>query len=92
MFPGPHASIIRNEMGEPLGWDYPCDEPDFDPYEDDRYDALALARDDGWDTGHDDRLHGRPFDEDAAAIGGPGSTPQSDAWAEGYREGYAEPI
>lgn len=58
----------------------------------DRYDALALARDDGWDTGHDDRLHGRPFDEDAAAIGGPGSTPQSDAWAEGYREGYAEPI
>lgn len=32
MFPGPHASIIRNEMGEPLGWDYPCDEPDFDPY------------------------------------------------------------
>jgi hypothetical protein len=31
MFPGPGAQIIRNEAGEPIGWDYPgepeyCDE------------------------------------------------------------------
>lgn len=23
MFPGPGAEIIRNEAGEPIGWDYP---------------------------------------------------------------------
>lgn len=26
MFPGPGAQIIRNEAGEPLGWDYPSDD------------------------------------------------------------------
>ncbi len=30
MFPGANASIIRNEAGEVLGWDYPG-EPDYDP-------------------------------------------------------------
>lgn len=29
MFPGAGAEIIRNEDGEPLGWDYP---PDADTY------------------------------------------------------------
>jgi len=27
MFPGPGADIIRNEAGEPLGWDYPSNDP-----------------------------------------------------------------
>lgn len=34
MFPGANAVVIRNEAGEPIGWDYPSDEPDFDPYDD----------------------------------------------------------
>jgi hypothetical protein len=34
MFPGSRAIIIRNEAGEPLGWDYPA-EPDYDPSHDD---------------------------------------------------------
>lgn len=40
MFPGPGAQIIRNEDGEPLGWDYPSYEDegffdhDLDPYDD----------------------------------------------------------
>ncbi len=36
MFPGAGAVIIRNEAGEPLGWDYPDRfEPDgMDPYYD----------------------------------------------------------
>ena len=29
MFPGPGAIIIRNEAGEPLGWDYYTDEPEY---------------------------------------------------------------
>ena len=41
MFPGPYSTIIRNEAGEPIGWDndYP-DMPDHDdPYDDyDYYD------------------------------------------------------
>lgn len=38
MFPGPGASIIRNEAGEPLGWDYPSyDESGMDPYEEEEY-------------------------------------------------------
>ena len=31
MFPGAGASIIRNEAGEPLGWDYPDDDGPYDP-------------------------------------------------------------
>jgi hypothetical protein len=35
MFPGPGATIHRNEAGEPIGWSYEStDAPDFDPYED----------------------------------------------------------
>lgn len=36
LFPGPNATIIRNEEGEPLGWDthYPDDdEPDYEDRE-----------------------------------------------------------
>lgn len=34
MFPGPGATIIRNDAGEPLGWDSPSyDEPDYDPFD-----------------------------------------------------------
>jgi hypothetical protein len=36
MFPGPGATIYRNEAGEPLGWSYENteDPPDVDPYDD----------------------------------------------------------
>jgi hypothetical protein len=34
MFPGPGAEIIRNEAGEPIGWDYPAQN---DPFDDDEY-------------------------------------------------------
>lgn len=39
MFPGAGAHVYRNEAGEPIGWDYPSDEPDYDPYDglDDQY-------------------------------------------------------
>lgn len=35
MFPGPYSEIIRNEDGEPIGWDnhYYDGEPDTDPYD-----------------------------------------------------------
>lgn len=33
MFPGANARIYRNEAGEPIGWDYPSDEPEYDPDE-----------------------------------------------------------
>lgn len=36
MFPGAGAQVYYNEAGEPLGWDY----PDYDPqYDDPEYDA-----------------------------------------------------
>ena len=32
MFPGPSASVYRNEAGEVLGWDYPSrDDESYDP-------------------------------------------------------------
>ena len=34
MFPGPGARIYRNEDGEPIGWDYPSDDPP-EPVDDD---------------------------------------------------------
>lgn len=34
MFPGPNAQVYYNEAGEPLGWDYPSDEPPEEDYED----------------------------------------------------------
>lgn len=36
MFPGPYAEIIRNEAGEPIGWDnhYYDEPPDHDPSDD----------------------------------------------------------
>jgi hypothetical protein len=34
MFPGPGAEIIRNEVGEPLGWDYPAQFTPGDAYGD----------------------------------------------------------
>lgn len=27
MFPGAGARVFRNEAGEPIGWDYPDDDP-----------------------------------------------------------------
>lgn len=37
-FPGPGAVIIRNEAGEPLGWDYPSDDALY--HDDDYNDAI----------------------------------------------------
>lgn len=34
MFPGATAQVYYNEAGEPLGWDYPCDDP-YSMYEHD---------------------------------------------------------
>lgn len=34
MFPGANAQVYRNEAGEPIGWDYPSEEPDYDYWED----------------------------------------------------------
>ena len=35
MFPGPYATVIRNDAGEPIGWDdHYHDEPDYDPFGD----------------------------------------------------------
>lgn len=48
MFPGPGAVVYRNEAGEPLGWDYPSDEPyEPDPYEQARADSE-------WEDMHED--------------------------------------
>jgi hypothetical protein len=34
MFPGPYAEVIRNEAGEPVGWDnHYYDEEPYDPDE-----------------------------------------------------------
>lgn len=37
MFPGPYSTIIRNEAGEPLGWDnhYPDEDNSNDAYDED---------------------------------------------------------
>ena len=39
MFPGPNATVYRNEDGEPIGWsDESYYEPDPDDFYDGRYD------------------------------------------------------
>lgn len=54
MFPGPGATIYRNEAGEPLGWDYPSDPDPYDAY-DDAHGAFAADwegdedEDEAWD-------------------------------------------
>jgi hypothetical protein len=55
MFPGPGATIYRNEAGEVLGWDYPPDEGFFD-YDDDEvarrdayYEELADRAAEEWE-------------------------------------------
>lgn len=35
MFPGAGAVVYYNDAGEPLGWDYPSSDDDYDPYDDD---------------------------------------------------------
>lgn len=57
-FPGPGAQVYYNEAGEPLGWDYPSDEPyELDPYEESREAAeseqvweaaFEIGEDRGW--------------------------------------------
>lgn len=52
MFPGAGAQVYRNEAGEPLGWDYPSDEPEYlDPYEyDQRFGARDAAAEEAWEA------------------------------------------
>lgn len=40
MFPGPGAVIIRNEVGEPVGWDYPAQFTPGDAYGDPTWDDV----------------------------------------------------
>jgi len=49
MFPGAGAVVYRNEAGEPLGWDYPSDDP-YDSYSED----LDRSREDAWDVAEDE--------------------------------------
>lgn len=43
-FPGPNAHVYYNDAGEPLGWDYPSDEPyEMDPEEQDRLEQKYQA-------------------------------------------------
>ena len=40
MFPGAGAQVYYNEAGEPLGWDYPSDDPpEFDDFDQEDYDT-----------------------------------------------------
>lgn len=61
MFPGAHASIIRNEDGEPTGWDYPG-EPDYDPAD------FLYGDQDDQEPDEDDGMHDyEPQDHDERA-------------------------
>lgn len=67
-FPGPGAQIYYNEAGEPLGWDYPSDEPDYDPYEDDRRaDYESVLAEEAWERAHDWELEETGEDTDGFA-------------------------
>lgn len=49
MFPGANAQVYYNEAGEPLGWDYPSDEPyEPDDYEMERAAWAAEAEHERW--------------------------------------------
>lgn len=50
MFPGAGARIFKNEVGEPIGWDYPEYNPDPSQLVDDWYeDDAAWDEDEGLD-------------------------------------------
>jgi hypothetical protein len=57
MFPGPGAQVYYNDAGEPLGWDYPSDEPDYDP-DDWRPSAQEMQNEDDYERGYDDGMNG----------------------------------
>lgn len=61
MFPGPGAQVYYNDAGEPLGWDYPSDEP-YEP-DDQFFDNYERDEDDD----KDDEEH-RITDDDAADL------------------------
>lgn len=80
MFPGPGAQIYRNEAGEPLGWDYPSDEP-YEPDDDFSTGAADAASEDAYDYGQMDAEEGRPAN----------TTHSSNKWVQQcYNEGYAD--
>jgi hypothetical protein len=85
-FPGPFATVYRNEAGEPIGW---SDERSYgpepsDPYEDeDRYGAADAAAEDQYDHWY----------EQGESDGEDGVDPQnlageSAAAKQGYADGY----
>lgn len=84
-FPGPGAQVYYNEAGEPIGWDYPSDEPpelDDDEYE--RRFGAADAR------AEEEYEEGQAMGEEDAQNGELKSdiTHLSSAGQSGYNDGY----
>jgi hypothetical protein len=83
MFPGPNAQVYYNEAGEPLGWDYPSDEPyEPDDFEMSAADANAEAQyEQAYEAGEEDwALHGERRREGEFPTNEYGS-----AYEDGYR-------
>lgn len=78
MFPGSSARIYRNEVGEPLGWDYSSEDP-ADHY--DEMSALDMAYDDAYDDGRYDAENGEPYNENYS---------QKPKFQAAYKIGYDE--
>ena len=67
MFPGPGARVYYNEAGEPLGWDYPADPEEHDPYDD--YDLHNYDPDE-WCDEHEQYDCGEDHEPSSTSIGG----------------------
>ena len=89
MFPGPGAQIYRNEAGEPLGWDYPSDEP----YEPDDYspamEAADAAMEDAYAEGDQDASTGVERNQHFGQ--GRYASDLQRAYDEGYDEANGDP-
>ena len=82
MFPGPGAQVYYNDAGEPLGWDYPSDDPDLD-YDERAEEAAEAANEAAYDWGYSDGREGvAPRWDDFRK--------HRDAYGEGYDDGRAE--
>lgn len=80
MFPGPGASIIRNEAGEPLGWDYPGEyEPDYDER---GMSAADCAAEEAYEQGQYDAENDEPLN--------PHMYPTNPQLQKTYEQGYNE--
>lgn len=58
MFPGANAQVYRNEAGEPIGWDYHSDEPDYTDW-DDRFDNWEIPEFETVEECIEERYHGK---------------------------------